>query len=40
MAIVIAVLVAIAVVLGGIFMAKAQSNANNIPDAVSAPARR
>ena len=38
MAIVIAALVAIAVVLGGIFMANAQSNANHIPDSVSAPA--
>ena len=38
MAVVIAALVAIAVVAGGIFLAKAQSNANNIPDTVPAPA--
>ncbi|GJM36924.1 MAG: hypothetical protein DHS20C19_02910 [Acidimicrobiales bacterium] len=38
MAVVIAAMVAIAVVLGGIFIAKAQSNANNIPDTVPAPA--
>lgn len=37
MAVVIAALVAIAVAAGVIFMAKAQSNANNIPDAVPAP---
>ena len=37
MAVVIAALVAIAVAAGAIFMAKAQSNANNIPDAVPAP---
>ena len=34
MAVVIAALVAIAVAAGVIFMAKAQSNANNIPDTV------
>ena len=38
MAVVIAALVAIAVVAGGIFLAKVQSNANNIPDTVPAPA--
>ncbi|MDY7106816.1 MAG: hypothetical protein S0880_37045 [Actinomycetota bacterium] len=38
MAVVIAAMVATAVVLGGIFIAKAQSNANNIPDTVQAPA--
>lgn len=32
MAVVIAVMVAVAVAAGLIFMAKAQSNANNIPD--------
>lgn len=37
MAIVIAALVAIAVTAGIIFMGKAQSNANNIPDTVQAP---
>ncbi|MEZ5278961.1 MAG: hypothetical protein R2770_00680 [Acidimicrobiales bacterium] len=37
MAVVIAAMVAIAVVLGGIFVAKARSNANNIPDTVQAP---
>ena len=37
MAVVIAALVAIAVASGIIFMAKAQSNANNIPDTVQAP---
>ena len=37
MAVVIAALVAIAVAAGAIFMAQAQSNANNIPDAVPAP---
>ena len=37
MAVVIAALVAIAVAAGVIFMAKAQSNANNITDAVPAP---
>ncbi len=37
MAVVIAALVAIAVAAGAIFMAKAQSNANNIPDTVQAP---
>ncbi len=39
MAVVIAAMVAIAVVLGAIFIAKAQSNANNIPDTVQAPTR-
>ena len=38
MAVVIAAMVAIAVVLGGIFIAKARSNANNIPDTVQVPA--
>ena len=38
MAVVIAAMVAIAVVLGAIFIAKAQSNANNSPDTVPAPA--
>lgn len=38
MAVVIAAFVAIAVVAGGIFMAKAESNAGNIPDTVEAPA--
>lgn len=38
MAVVIAAMVAIAVVAGVIFMAKARSNANNIPDTVPAPA--
>jgi hypothetical protein len=37
MAVVIAAMVAIAVALGAIFIAKAQSNANNIPDSVPAP---
>ena len=37
MAVVIAAMVAIAVVLGVIFIAKAQSNANNIPDTVRPP---
>lgn len=37
MAVVIAALVAIAVAAGVILMAKAQSNANNIHDAVPAP---
>ncbi len=37
MAVVIAALVAIAVAAGAIFMAKAQSSANNIPDTVQAP---
>jgi hypothetical protein len=37
MAVVIAAMVAIAVVLGAIFVAKAQSNANAIPDSVPAP---
>jgi hypothetical protein len=37
MAVVIAAMVAIAVGAGAIFMAKAQSNANNIPDSVPAP---
>ena len=39
MAVVIAAMVAIAVVLGAIFIAKARSNANNIPDTVPNPAR-
>lgn len=39
MAVVMAAMVAIAVVLGAIFIAKAQSNANNIPDTVQAPTR-
>ena len=34
MAIVIAAMVAVAVALGTIFIAKARSNANNIPDSV------
>ncbi len=38
MALVIAAMVAIAVAAGVIFMAKARSNANNIPDNVPAPA--
>ncbi len=38
MAVVIAAMVAIAVVLGAIFIAKARSNANNIPDTVAPPA--
>jgi len=38
MAVVIAAMVAIAVALGAIFIAKARSNANNIPDSVPAPA--
>ena len=37
MAVVIAAMVAIAVVLGAIFISKAQSNANNIPDTVQVP---
>ena len=37
MAVVMAALVAVAVAAGVIFMAKAQSNANNIPDTVPAP---
>lgn len=37
MAVVMAAMVAIAVVAGAIFLAKAQSNANNIPDTVDAP---
>lgn len=37
MAVVIAAMVAIAVAAGTIFIAKAQSNANNIPDSVQAP---
>ena len=37
MAVVIGAMVAIAVVLGTIFIAKARSNANNIPDTVNAP---
>ena len=38
MAVVIAAMVAIAVILGAIFVAKARSNANNIPDTVAPPA--
>ena len=38
MAVAIAVLVAIAAAAGVIFMAKAMSNANNIPDTVQPPA--
>lgn len=38
MAVAIGVLVAIAVAAGVIFMAKATSNANNIPDTVEPPA--
>ncbi|MEM7093709.1 MAG: hypothetical protein AAF567_11960 [Actinomycetota bacterium] len=38
MAVVIAAMVAIAVVVGGILLTKAQSNANNIPDTVQPPA--
>lgn len=38
MAVVIAAMVAIAVTAGAIFMAKAESNAGNIPDTVSPPA--
>lgn len=38
MAVVIAALVAIAVAAGAIFMARATSNAENIPDTVPAPA--
>ncbi len=38
MAVLIAAMVAIAVGAGAIFIAKAQSNANNIPDTVPAPA--
>ncbi len=34
-AVVMAAMVAIAVALGVIFIAKARSNANNVPDAVS-----
>ena len=37
MAVVIAAMVAIAVVVGGILLTKAQSNANNIPDTVQPP---
>lgn len=37
MAVVMAGMVAIAVVVVGILMAKAQSNANNIPDTVPGP---
>lgn len=37
MAVVIGAMVAIAVVLGTIFIAKARSNANNIPDTVTVP---
>lgn len=37
MAVVMAAMVAIAVALGAIFIAKARSNANNIPDAVPVP---
>ncbi len=38
MAVVMAAMVAIAVALGAFFIAKARSNANNIPDTVPAPA--
>ncbi len=38
MAVVIAAMVAIAVALGVIFISKARSNANSIPDSVPAPA--
>lgn len=38
MAVAISVMVAVAVAAGVIFMAKAQSNANNIPDTVPPPA--
>ena len=38
MAVVMAAMVAIAVALGAIFIAKARTNANNIPDTVPAPA--
>lgn len=38
MAVVIAAMVAIAVTAGAIFMDKAQSNAERIPDSVSPPA--
>ena len=37
MAVAISVMVAVAVALGVIFLAKAQSNANNIPDTVPPP---
>ena len=37
MAVVMAAMVAVAVALGAIFIAKAKSNANNIPDSVPAP---
>ncbi len=37
MAVVMAAMVAIAVAAGAIFIAKATSNANNIPDTVQAP---
>ncbi len=37
MAVVMAGLIAIAVVVTGILMSKAQSNANNIPDTVQVP---
>ena len=40
MAVVIAAMVAIAVVVGGILLTKAQSNANNIPDTVQPPTSR
>lgn len=36
-AVVMAVLIAVAVALGGIFLVKATSNANQIPDSVPAP---
>jgi len=38
MAVVMAAMVAVAVALGTIFIAKARTNANNIPDMVPAPA--
>jgi len=38
MAVVIAAMVAVAVAAGAIFIAKARTNANNIPDTVQAPA--
>jgi len=37
MAVVMAAMVAVAIAAGAIFLAKAQSNANNIPDTVPAP---
>ena len=38
MAVVMAAMVSVAVALGVIFIAKARTNANNIPDTVPAPA--